>query len=248
MRIAILSDLHLEFAAFDWVPPEVDAVILAGDVHTGRNGLKWILSVIPRIPVIYVLGNHEYYGQKIPSLREELKECAQGTNVRVLENEGVDLGDVAFLGTTLWTDLALYGNAALMEADAAVGITDFRRIRLAPSYRRFLPRDSRMLHAEAVGWLTDELKALAGRKIVVVTHHAPSARSISPNYAADPLNPCFASNLDQFVAESGAKLWVHGHIHHAVDYQLGTTRVICNPRGYPNESVGEFNPGLIAEI
>ena len=101
MRLHILSDLHLEFEPF--TPPAVgaDAVILAGDVSTGRNGLKWALKNFADLPVIYVLGNHEFYGQKLQKLIAELKEMAQGTNVHLLENESCTIGEVTFLGDSL---------------------------------------------------------------------------------------------------------------------------------------------------
>jgi len=248
MRLGILSDLHLEFAPFHFEHLDMDVMVLAGDVHTGRNGLKWILATVPDLPVIYVLGNHEFYGQKIPRLIDQLKDTAKGTNVHILENDTVRIQGVSFLGTTLWTDLALNGDVALTEANAAIGMMDFRRIRLSPTYRRFSPRDSRNLHARAVEWLGGELRSCAGQKVVVVTHHAPSPRSIAPRFAADPLNPCFASDLQTLVAGSGAILWIHGHIHNNADYQLSGTRVICNPRGYPNEAVGIFRPGLVLDV
>ena len=87
-------------------------VILAGDVGTGRNGLKWALKTFPDRPVIYVLGNHEFYGQKLQKLIKELQELADGTNIRLLENEQCSIGEVVFLGATLWTDFGLNGNPA----------------------------------------------------------------------------------------------------------------------------------------
>jgi predicted phosphodiesterase len=74
MRFHVLSDLHLEFGPFNPPAVEADAVILAGDIHPGRNGLKWALATFPNRPVIYVLGNHECYGQTLPKLTMELHE------------------------------------------------------------------------------------------------------------------------------------------------------------------------------
>ncbi len=87
MRLHILSDLHLEFEPFTPPAVESDAVILAGDVSTGRNGVKWALKAFADRPVIYVLGNHEFYGQKLQKLVADLKGMARGTNVHLLENE-----------------------------------------------------------------------------------------------------------------------------------------------------------------
>jgi predicted phosphohydrolase len=132
MRVHILSDLHLEFAPFTPADVNADIVVLAGDTHTGRNGIKWCLNAFPRRPVIYVLGNHEFYGQKIPKLVLELKEMARGSNVHVLENDCVHFDDTVFVGATLWTDFRLNGDVVLAEAAAQIGMTDFRRIRVTP--------------------------------------------------------------------------------------------------------------------
>lgn len=248
MRVRILSDLHLEFAPFQPGETDADVVVLAGDVHTGKNGIKWILKTFPNRPVIYVLGNHEFYGQKIPKLISDIKDLAQGTNVHVLENDRVEIGDVVFLGATLWTDFRLNGDPVLAEMTAQTGMTDFRRIRVTPSYRRFRPRDARHLHLQSVEWLTQQLEKTRGRKIAVVTHHAPSSQSIPSGFQNDQLNPAYASNLEPFIIESGAALWIHGHIHRHADFAVGGTRIIANPRGHPTEPHSSFDPSCVVEI
>lgn len=249
MRIRILSDLHLEFREFE--PPRVDAevVVFAGDVHTGRNGIKWILKHFPDQPVIYVLGNHEFYGQKMPKLIQEIKALAQGSNVHVLENGSVRLGNVLFLGATLWTDFRLNGDVIFAEVTAQTQMTDFRRIRVSPSYRKFRPADARLFHAKSLEWLMEAGGGISrDEKVVVVTHHAPSAASIPPRYKSDPLNPAYASNLEAQVMASRFALWIHGHIHHASDYRIGDTRVVANPRGYPGEWETGFDPAFVVDL
>jgi Icc-related predicted phosphoesterase len=248
MRVHILSDLHVEFAPFQPNNVDADVIVLAGDVHTGKNGIKWILKTFPDRPVIYVLGNHEFYGQEIPKLIDEITEVAHGTNVHVLENQSVDIGNVVFLGATLWTDFRLNGDSVLAEVTAQTGITDFRRIRVTPSYRRFRPADARRFHTQSLGWLAQQTAETRGKKIVVVTHHAPSPQSIPSRYQNDPLNPAFASNLEPFIAECGAPLWIHGHIHHRTDFTLGGTHVVANPRGYPTEPHTGFDPFFVVEL
>lgn len=248
MRIHILSDLHLEFAPFQENDVNADVVVLAGDVHTGTNGIKWILRTFHDRPVIYVLGNHEFYGQKIQKLTLKIKEIAYGTNVHVLADDRAEIGNVVFLGATLWTDFCLDGDPVVSGAVAQAGMNDFRRIRLMPTYRRFLPKDARVLHARSLDWLAQETGNVHGRKIVVVSHHAPSLQSIPARFQDDPLNPAFASNLEPFIAESGAALWIHGHIHHRADYNVGDTRVIANPRGYPSEPHTGFDASFVVEV
>jgi len=105
LKIHILCDLHVEFG--DFVPPVVDAdiVVLAGDVHVKNRGLQWIFDQKFEIPVLYVLGNHEFYREKFPGLIDKLKMGAEGTNVRVLENDSVEIGGYRFFGCTLWSDM-----------------------------------------------------------------------------------------------------------------------------------------------
>lgn len=248
MRLQILSDLHLEFAPFEIGRVEADVLVLAGDVHTGKNGIRWILQQNITRPVVYVLGNHEFYGQKIPKLTEEIKAIARGSHVHVLEHDRVELFGVVFLGATLWTDFRLHGSPVLAELAAQTGMTDFRRIRTLPSYRRFRPVDARMLCEQSKTWLGQAIAGLHGRKSVIVTHHAPSSRSVPPAFERDPLSPAYASHLDSLIGASGVALWIHGHIHQSVDYTIGSTRVVSNPRGYPSEPQTGFDPSFVVEV
>ncbi len=248
MRLHILSDLHLEFERFTPLEVDADVVILAGDIHTGRNGLKWALKNFHDQPVIYVLGNHEFYGQKLQKLIHELHEMANGTNIHLLENESFCLDEVVFLGATLWTDFALNGDPVAAEIIAQTGMNDYRRIRTLPNYSRLRPSDTRRLHFESRRWLEDQVHHFEGRKLVIVTHHAPTPQSISPALQADPFNPAFASDLSRFIVESEARLWIHGHIHRRCDYIVGNTRVLANPRGYPTEPRDGFDPGLVVDV
>ena len=201
MRFYVLSDLHLEFAPFTPPPVETDAVILAGDIHTGHHGVRWALATFPNVPVIYVLGNHEFYNQKLQKLLAQLHEETQGTNVHLLENEVLQLGEVVILGATLWTDFALHGNPVVAEVTAQTGMNDFRRIRTLPQYRRLKAAETRGLHQASLRWLGEQISTRKGNKIVVVTHHAPSWQSVPACFEGDLLNPAFASDLSQFILE-----------------------------------------------
>lgn len=248
MRLHILSDVHLELAPFAAAAVEADVVVLAGDVHQGYDGLQWIRASFPDKPVVYVLGNHEFYGHTLPSLTRGLQAQSSGTNVHVLENSCVRVDDVIFLGATLWTDLELNGNVEESEAVAFNWMTDYQVIYTEPKRWRLHTSHTRRIHAESVRWLREQLDACQSDKIVIVTHHAPSPQSIPPRFAGSRLNPAFASNLEPLIAESRAKLWIHGHIHSSSDYRVGETRVLANPRGYPHEVEHGFNPALVVEV
>ncbi len=84
-----------------------------------------------------------------------------------------------------------------------------------------------------------------------MTHHAPSPLSVHPRYAGSPLNAAFVSDLSRVAGGGRAALWIHGHTHDSFDYDLGGTRVVCNPRGYAKDGVNEnprFDAGLVVEV
>lgn len=248
MKIHVLSDLHIEFGDFD--PPETDAdmVLLAGDTQPLARGIAWARERFGEKPVLYILGNHEFYGAAIPKLIETLRQEASGSHVTVLENDECVLGDIRFLGCTLWTDFRLNGNPRISSFVAHEAMTDYHRIRVSPQYRKLNPADTAARHHSSRRWLEEKLREPFAGKTVVMTHHAPSARSLAPDLRDDPINAAYASDLEDFVAASGIGLWVHGHIHHPCDYQLGDTRVICNPRGYLDDPTAGFQPGFVVEV
>jgi len=247
MKLHILSDLHTEFADFSPPDTEADVVVLAGDIGVGLGGIEWAARCFSQQPVIYVPGNHEYYGQDIGTT-DELKTAAPD-NVHILNNETIERDGVRFLGTTLWTDFKLYGEgeAWFARQRAKLSIEDFTSIKNGD--RRFTPEHSVELHDTSKAWLVGELKCEFNGPTVVVTHHLPASASVARRYAGDPLNPAFASRLEDVIRKNRPELWIHGHTHVPCDYELFSTRVVCNPRGYPNEaSSAGFAPDFVVEI
>ena len=247
MRIHVLSDLHLGFDEF--MPPRTgaDVVVLAGDIDQDLRGVRWARRSFGDTPVLYVAGNHEYYGQALPKFTGKLIAEGAGSPVRVLERSAVELGGIRFMGCTLWTDLALYGNPDLAGISLAQAMFDFRAIRVSPLYRRFRPSDAASLHRASVAWLRSEW-GRSDLPTVVLSHHAPSALSLDPRFGDDPVNAGFASSLEPLIESLQPVAWIHGHVHRAADYQVGSTRVVCNPRGFPYEFGNGFDPGLVITI
>lgn len=247
MKVHILNDLHIEFGEFEIPETDADVIVLAGDIGVGMAGLAWIEAQNMSKPVIYIPGNHEFYHHDI-CLINEIKAHAPD-NVHVLNDDAIVINGVRFLGSTLWTDFLLFGEVDkyFSVQCARKSMTDFEIIRFYE--RRFTPEDSIEMHEKSRDWLGCMLSERFDGKTVVVTHHAPSSRSVSPRFAKDLLSPAFASNLEGLMDGSRAALWVHGHTHDVFDYEVFGTRVICNPRGYATyqESI-EFNPGLVVEI
>jgi hypothetical protein len=180
-----------------------------------------------------------------------MREHADAQGIHLLDAEAVVLGGTRFLGTTLWTDFALYGSAPLQVeramAEARRGMHDYRAIRFGP-HGRFRPEHALRMHVEQRAWLERQLAEPFDGATVVVTHHLPHRRSIHSKFIGDSLNTCFASDLSHLVRPP-VSLWVHGHTHESLDYVENGTRVVCNPRGYiPMQPNLEFDPTLVVDV
>lgn len=247
MRLHILNDLHIEFEGFAPPPTDADVVVLAGDIGVGMEGLHWTEARFPDRSVIYVPGNHEFYHHDI-SLTNKLKALAPD-HIHVLDNDQIIVDGVRFLGSILWTDFALFGEADKFFAmqHARQWMTDFSIIR--NSDQQFTPDDAIRLHTVSRDWLAVMLAEPFDGRTVVVTHHAPSSQSVHPRYANDLLTPAFASNLENLMDGDRPALWVHGHMHESYDYEIYGSRVVCNPRGYAPDALNpDFRPDLVVDI
>jgi predicted phosphodiesterase len=248
VKLHILSDLHLEFAPLTPLPVDADVVVLAGDIDVGVAGVQWARAHFD-CPVVYVAGNHEYYGGHFRRTLAKMKRCAAGTQVHVLDAEELVLDGVRFLGTTLWTDFALIADVERAMASAVRLVNDYTHIG-AGVRRRLRPEDVLSDHRRSRVWIELNLANPFPGPTVVVTHHLPSAQSIPDRFQFDPvcINPCYASHLDHLLGPP-VSLWIHGHTHDSFDYRQSGTRVVCNPRGYvPMEINPRFDPGLVVEV
>lgn len=248
MRLQVFSDLHLESCPIEPVPKNAEVVVLAGDIHQGTAGVKWAKKHWPDCPVIYVPGNHEFYNHSMPGLIKDLRREAKGSNVRVLENNAVEIGGYVFLGCTLWTDFQLWPDAREAMRFANQQMNDFWVVQKPTGNKMYSAEDSAKRHAASVRWLTKRFARHNPARTIVVTHHAPSPWSNSPKNALDMLNAAFASDLNPLIKASGIPLWIHGHTHYNVDYKIGATRIYSNQRGYRHEGLQGFESGNVIEI
>lgn len=280
MRIKLLSDIHLEFnkwpKRFRDTAETADVVVLAGDIGVGMEGIAWALATFD-CPVIYVMGNHEFYGKyAMQELHDKARERTEGTHVHVLENESVVIDDVRFLGCTLWTDFDVSGDENREECmnAARYDMTDYQRIcetwkgkmltvmnsiyegGQTRTYARgdlITPEITRSRHVQSRAFLASELKRDAAdigcRATVVVTHHAPSILSLEGEEVRSKLDAAYASNLEALVAQSDC--WMHGHLHHNTRYQIGRATVVSNCRGYADAgryAAKGFRPNLMINV
>lgn len=255
MKLSIASDLHLEFG---YTPPlenvdNTDVLILAGDILTaynirldGSRAVAYADFIADTARnwrrVIVIAGNHEFYNYKwYESLKVLCEFYARFPNVIFLEDSTVTLQGVKFVGSTLWTDMNGFHAHTMFHVQQCMN--DFNCIRddqLGDTKVR--PATTVSRHQLSLGYIKEV------RADVVISHHLPSHRSVHEEYKGDKLmNGAFASDLDHVIEHLQPKLWVHGHTHKDCDYMIGDTRIVCHPKGYPNERIGVYQP-LTVEI
>jgi predicted phosphodiesterase len=265
MKIALASDLHLEFQDINLKNTEgAEVLILSGDIMVAedlhnhpemdygmysnvniadlgrrqqtalrfRDFLKRVSFEFPH--VIYIAGNHEFYhGKWKASLQHLRDECAKFPNVYFLERDVKIINEVSFIGATLWTDCNK-GDPLTLHALADM-MNDYRIIRNDErEYSKLRPAHTMYRHQQTLSYLKAILPDMKDKKVVFAGHHGPSAMSTHPRYVNDYLmNGGYRSDLSELILDHPEiVLWTHGHMHDPFDYMIGTTRVVCNPRGY----------------
>ena len=247
VTIQILGDLHLEFEDYEVTDTGADVIVLAGDIGMGTAGIQYAKSLPGDGPVIYIAGNHEYYGHSLDDLNDRMRREAAGSRVHFLEKTDVVVSEVRFLGCTLWSDFALFGAgraARSAKEKAQLYMLDYYAIRKVPGGDAVTPEDTLAVHRESICWLESVLLQEHDGPTVVVTHNAPSPQSLSTFHAEDPLSAAFICNLEPLIHASQPELWIHGHTHFNIDYNIGRTRVLANQKGYPKEGVKDYDASL----
>lgn len=271
MKLQIASDLHLDFDkahgeqivfapdSFSLEPTDADILILAGDIWESKTNFKtaipWFCELSSHYPhVIYIYGNHEYYGMDINDVNHVMEQTVTEINLKghrnfhLLNNQSVKIDRCRFIGATLWTD---YNRNERFMKVAESYMADHTLIEDRTSRnKKFGTRAALQLHENCKGFIRRELadeKDSTIERNVVITHHLPSYQSVHPMFGGSLTNPAFASHLDALVAQSD--LWIHGHTHKSCDYELEGCRVVCNPRGYfPKEVNLRFRPALTITV
>lgn len=290
MKISICSDIHLEFGPLQLTNTEgADVLILSGDILVASElcdrdeafkraqisrsfKASKIYDFLDNVTqefkdVIYIAGNHEHYNGDIAKTHDILRKYLNPVykNLHILEKQQVEIGDLVFVGGTLWTDMNKGDPLTIQDIKSMMN--DFRIIKnsnnmiksrtldyaamgiTGNSYElpknekdwiykesqypaRFDPIDAAIIHKETLDFIDQVTKS--DKNFVVVGHHAPSKLSTHPRYADEyTTNGGYSSDLSEFILDRPQiKLWTHGHTHEPFDYMVGSTRVVCNPRGY----------------
>jgi len=277
MKINVISDLHLEFS--DLTLPGGDVLILSGDVMEARkfkrNQYDPMNVLLPHEDahkrpdrhyrfiieecsakyreVIYVMGNHEHYGFQFQKTWAHINSQLPD-NVHLLERETLTIDDVTFVGCTLWTDMNREDQLTMYHMRSMMN--DYKQITMFNEakniYHRLTPERTVEEFYKSRDYIKLVVEGKPDQKFVVVTHHSPCKASTHPRYIHDTLmNGAYSSDLSEFILDHPQiRVWTHGHTHDPFDYQVGETRVICNPRGYKGyeQRAEDFDPTYGFEI
>lgn len=262
MKIALASDLHLEFGGIELRNTEAASVlVLSGDICVADDLRDWdsydvvgenrrsqeyhkfFQQVCTEFEdVVYVLGNHEHYNGDYATTHQHLvSKLGYIKNLHILNNQITLIDDVVFFGGTLWTDMNGEDPETMLTIRGVMN--DFRIVDNSSNQRvsygkttnaRLMPGDVVNEHKDFLATLKLQLDIHPDQTFVVVGHHAPSKQSTHPRYKDEEIiNGAYSSELSEFILQHPQiALWTHGHTHEPFDYVLGSTRVVCNPRGY----------------
>lgn len=266
MKIKQVSDLHLEFGAISLPNKEnADVLILGGDILVASHLLRgsnspyfgmncefreFIKIVCDDYEnVLMVCGNHEHYHGNIDESHDIINDAfSKHNNFTLLENQSKTIGDVTFIGSTLWTDV---NRGCPITMSSGNRMSDFSVIRRGKlyGYRKFNSRDYATIHNRSLNFISEEVKNK--NKVYVATHHAPTFASVDPHYKTDHYgNGFYASNLSELILDNPQiKVWSHGHMHCNNDYMVGNCRIISNPRGYVGHELNpDFKEDFVVEL
>lgn len=241
MKIQICSDLHLEWwyqawdRGLDLVHSDADVLVIAGDLCSCgqfKEVFQYLTTTRPKCDIIYVPGNHEYYGTGVKQVRRSL-DCVSKTfsKVHVLDNCCKDIAGVKFVGSTMWFPYQTGNRYYSMELNDFIVITGF-----LPWVYEHNARSTEFLHKNV-----DD-------KSIVVTHHLPSMQSVPEAFKTSNLNRFFVCDMEKLILDKQPKYWIHGHTHSNADCIIDKTRLVCNPYGYTTISENKnFITNLIIE-
>ena len=243
-KFCLVSDVHLGFGNYVIDNTEnADCLIMAGDIYELANifpkselSYSMIDEFFQHVSsqfkyVVYIAGNHEYYGFRIDAAKERIEtylESMNIQNIKFLDNSSIEINDVLIHGATLWTNFNNGDQLAMMSAQ--YGMNDYRHIS-KDSNTVLTPTHAFEMHNKTMQYFEEQVSN--GKKCVVVSHHAPLYKCISPDHSHPDLDHAYASDLSEFILDNpNIKAWCFGHVHERFDFMCGDTRILSNCRGY----------------
>jgi predicted phosphohydrolase len=252
MKIQYASDLHLEFPENkeflkrNPLLPEGDVLLLVGDIVPFRvmdKHADFFSYISDNFDATYwIPGNHEYYYSDISERSGSFNETIK-SNVFLINNTSVILGNVKLIFSTLWSEIGTLNKWVIQQRMSDFQVISYKTIRFSPDHFN-------ELHHEGHKFLKNEIEISFPGKTVVATHHVPVLLNYPEQFKSDVLNEAFAVDLSNRIADSNIKYWIYGHHHVNVDdFTIGETKMSTNQLGYVryNENKG-FNANKFINI
>lgn len=256
MELNIISDLHIEFGEYKHIAT-AENVIICGDISGDADkSLEWIKENYKeqKCRIFWIYGNHEFYRHKtfqtsVDYIKKKIEQDKYlWEHVILLDNNILEWEGVTFIGSTLWTD---FSKNIINKIAAGEGMNDYKYIKSSKdgkNYGKLRPDTTEDKFYENLRYIEDNIKDK--KKVVIITHHGPSYRSVPNMFKTSRLNSAYVTDLEEFIENNQQiKLWCHGHTHTNFDYKIGETRIICNPRGYKSSDENEeYDENLIVDL
>jgi predicted phosphodiesterase len=239
MRIQLISDIHVEQnkdpRSWPSIDNTVDLLIFAGDISNNPNKSHKYFEAVrqnTKAKILYVLGNHEYWGWDINTAEKKYRDkLSDIEDLTILQNEAIEIDNIIFAGSTFWTDLSNPINSVI----AKQAMPDYKFI--TNGDLDLQPSETHELHLKSIEFLKSIDRQ--DKKLVYITHHAPSFWCSPQEYLSSPVNPCFCSSVEDLMDLSKNKTapdyWIYGHIHNQNWKQIYDTTLLSFPWGYPQE-------------
>ena len=224
---ALLNDINKDF--------KESILLIAGDLAEKKymdNHIKLLKRLCKKFKfVLYVEGNHENYEWNM-SNKYEYSKIAK--NFIHLDNETFEIENTIIYGGTMWCNLNEL--SPLDKFNISQMISDFRIININDNKKMSIEYMSSLYNRFIDGLISSQVNAdQTNKQLLVLSHFAPSIKSVTPGYENSSLNPYFCNNIDDLIENSNIHTFVHGHVHSNHNYYIGKTNILCNPLGYPRE-------------
>lgn len=257
MKILLVSDLHVKYAKQDLDTIVSDAardlLIVLGDFSDTWNTVKLELFLekhLQHSDVLYVLGNHEYYAPNFYNVTTKVRELFDRIDAPhkayLLERDTIVIDGIRFIGTTLWScfNFSIYSIKDEMMHRATL----YKSSEYETGHITYL--DILSEYYQNLSYIESKLMEPFEGITVVLTHHAPSFKSIATEWLDSKHSSLYATNLEHLMyGKNAPEYWFHGHTHEAKDYVVGETRVISNPHAYAHlEPNSGYKPDFLVDI
>lgn len=276
MKIRIVSDLHTDINKYilskeqfgflrEDVIRDTDVLCICGDLSGSYDDARRTIDKIhsevlasdPSTYVLFTMGNHESYASKEEDLgrneiANKLHQEYRDSGLYFLEGDWININSTIFMGACLHTCFA-YSEYSIRTATKCINDFKYNYMRKGDNLVRVTPSDYSCNYANTLRNFERTLEEFKECQFVILTHFAPSYKSIHKDYRDSAINDFYCSDLEGFIERHpNIKVWAHGHVHDRFNYKIGETEILCSPYGYYGYDPRTVTPseywGMVIEL